>query len=146
MKFFAGLTSAAILFLPTLTGAVQLQYDTHYGDANGAMTTVACSDGVNGLITRFGFQKFGDIPNFPHIGAAAAVAGWNSPQCGTCWKLSYTNANGKTKSINVLAIDHAGTGFNVAQAAMDELTGGQAVALGVVGVTASQVAISNCGL
>ncbi|THU82239.1 Cerato-platanin [Dendrothele bispora CBS 962.96] len=145
MKFLAVLSSAAVL-LPSLVGAVQLQFDNTYDNSNGAMTTVACSDGANGLITRFGFQKFGDIPRFPHIGAAAAVAGWNSPQCGTCWKLSYTNANGATKSINVVAIDHAGTGFNVAQAAMDELTGGQAVALGRVDVTATQVAASSCGL
>jgi len=145
MKFFTILSSAAIL-LPALAGAVQLQYDNTYDNRNGAMTSVACSDGPNGLITRFGWQTFGNIPRFPHIGAAAAVAGWNSAQCGTCWKLSYTNANGVTKSINVLAIDHAGAGFNVAQAAMDELTGGQAVAFGRVDVTAAQVATSNCGL
>ncbi|KAK7456499.1 hypothetical protein VKT23_010749 [Stygiomarasmius scandens] len=145
MKFFTVLSSAAVL-LPALAGAVQLQYDNTYDNRNGAMSSVACSDGVNGLITRFGWQTFGNIPRFPHIGAAAAVAGWNSAQCGTCWKLSYTNANSVTKSINVLAIDHAGAGFNVAQAAMDELTGGQAVALGRVDVTAAQVATSNCGL
>ncbi|KAF5354587.1 hypothetical protein D9758_011210 [Tetrapyrgos nigripes] len=145
MKFFTGLTSAAFLLLPSITGAVQLRYDNHYDDPSASLTTVACSDGANGLITRFGFQTIGDIPGFPHIGAAQAVAGWNSTNCGTCWKLSYTNS-GKTKSINVLAIDHAGTGFNVAQAAMDELTGGRAVELGVVDVTASQVAASSCGL
>ncbi|KAF5354586.1 hypothetical protein D9758_011211 [Tetrapyrgos nigripes] len=146
MRFFTGLTSVAFLLLPSITGAVQLQYDNHYDDGSASLTTVACSDGVNGLITRFGFQTLGAIPRFPHIGAAAAVAGWNSPNCGTCWKLTYTNGNGKTTSINVLAVDHAGTGFNIAQAAMDELTGGQAVALGNVQVTSSQVAVSNCGL
>ncbi|KAF5345926.1 hypothetical protein D9758_011421 [Tetrapyrgos nigripes] len=144
MKFFAGVTSVALL--PVLTGAVQLQFDNHYDDAGASLDTVACSDGANGLETRFGFKTFGDIPQFPHIGASADVEGFNSANCGACYKLSYTNANGETKSIHMLAIDHAGTGFNVAQAAMDELTGGQAVALGRVDVTSKKVNIKNCGL
>ncbi|KAK7456501.1 hypothetical protein VKT23_010752 [Stygiomarasmius scandens] len=145
MKFFAALASAALL-LPSLSGAVQLQFDNTYDNANTALSSVSCSDGTNGLITRFGFNKLGDIPRFPHVGATPSVEGWNSAQCGTCWKLSYTNASGKTKSIHVLAVDHAGSGWNVAQAAMDELTGGQAVALGRVDVTSKKVAVSNCGL
>ncbi|THU97726.1 Cerato-platanin-domain-containing protein [Dendrothele bispora CBS 962.96] len=145
MKFSLVLASVALL-LPSLSGAVKLQYDNTYDNRNTALTSVSCSDGANGLITRFGFQKFGDIPQFPHIGATSSVAGWNSDQCGTCWKLSYTNGSGKTKSIHVLAVDHAGSGWNVAQAAMDELTGGQAVALGNVDVTEKKVAVSHCGL
>ncbi|KAK7456498.1 hypothetical protein VKT23_010748 [Stygiomarasmius scandens] len=139
-------TLASVFFLSSFAAAVDLRYDTTYDNPNGGMTTIACSDGSNGLITRYGFQTFGNIPNFPHIGAAQAIAGWNSPQCGTCWTLSYTNGNGQTSSINILAIDHAGSGFNVAQAAMDELTGGNAVAFGRVDVTATQVDVSQCGL
>lgn len=48
--------------------------------------------------------------------------------------------------MNVLAVDHADSGFNVAQAAMDELTGGLAEELGVVDVAATQVDKSVCGL
>lgn len=62
-------------------------------------------------------------------------------QCGTCWQLSY---GGRT--INVLAIDHAASGFNIAQAAMNELTNGQAAALGRVEATVVQTAASDCGL
>lgn len=62
-------------------------------------------------------------------------------QCGTCWQLTY---GGRT--INVLAIDHTATGFNLAEAAMNELTNGQAAALGRVDATAVQVAASECGL
>ncbi|THU94131.1 Asp f 13-like protein [Dendrothele bispora CBS 962.96] len=140
MKFSTGIISAAFL-LSSVASAVDLRYDNTYDNPNGDMTTVACSDGSNGLITRYKFHHFKDIPNFPHIGAAQAIAGWNSSQCGTCWKLTF---NGK--SINVLAIDHAGSGFNVAQAAMDELTNGNAIAFGVVDVSATQVDVSNCGL
>ena len=61
--------------------------------------------------------------------------------CGTCYSLTY---NGTT--INILAIDHADEGFNIAQEALDELTGGNAVALGRVDVEAAEVDGSACGL
>ena len=49
-------------------------------------------------------------------------------------------------SLEVLAIDTAANGFNIAQEALDDLTNGQAVALGRVPITANEVAASNCGL
>lgn len=52
--------------------------------------------------------------------------------------------NGKT--INVLAIDHAGAGFNIAQAAMNDLTNNQAANLGRIDVQYAEVAASACGL
>lgn len=145
MKTSAALAPLALLLLPTITLAVTLAYDPAYDVSGSSLTNVACSDGTNGLITR-GFTTFGSLPKFPHIGAAAAVEGWNSANCGTCWELTYTNAQGVAKSINMLAIDHAGDGFNVAMAAMSELTGGQATQLGRVDVAAKQVAASVCGL
>ncbi|KAI0028208.1 SnodProt1 [Vararia minispora EC-137] len=138
MKFtFAG----AVLAFASFVSATNVRYDTTYDNGSGDMTTVSCSDGPNGLITRYGFQTFGDIPTFPNIGAAQAIAGWNSPSCGTCWKLTYQG-----KSIFVTAIDHAGDGFNIAEKAMNTLTNGQAVALGKISATATQVDASNCGL
>ena len=46
----------------------------------------------------------------------------------------------------MLAIDHAEEGFNIAQAAMDTLTGGQAVQLGRVDADWVEVDKSVCGL
>ena len=120
--------------------AVTVSYDQTYDNRSGSLTTVACSDGPNGLITK-GFSTFGSLPHFPNIGGAAAVGGWNSAQCGSCWQLTY---NGK--SINVLAVDHTDSGFNIALEAMNTLTNNQAVFLGRVDATARQVAASNCGL
>ena len=120
--------------------AVTVSYDQTYDNASGSLDTVACSDGPNGLETK-GYTTFGSLPHFPNIGGAAAVAGWNSPQCGTCWQLTY---NGK--SINVLAVDHTDSGFNIALEAMNTLTNNQAVFLGRVDATATQVAASQCGL
>ncbi|ESK87449.1 cerato-platanin-related secreted protein [Moniliophthora roreri MCA 2997] len=135
MKF-----TAAIALLATSAAAVRLQYDPTYDNRDGSLGTTACSDGPNGLITK-GFSTFGSLPNFPRIGAVDAITGWNSPQCGSCWQVTW---NGK--SINILGMDVAGNGFNVAQAAMDELTDGQAVALGNIDVQATQVDASVCGL
>ena len=47
--------------------------------------------------------------------------------------------------MKVTAIDTAGNGFNIAQKALDDLTGGKAVALGRVNVDAEEVAGSYCG-
>lgn len=66
---------------------------------------------------------------------------WDSPSCGTCWKLEYGG-----KSINILAIDHAVTGYNIALEAMNDLTDGQAEQLGRIEATATKVAVGDCGL
>ena len=140
MKF----TSLALTLLAavstTLAATVTVSYDETYDNADGQLTTVACSDGENGML-HLGYTTFGSLPNFPNIGGAAAIAGWNSDQCGTCWQLTY-----KGKSINVLAIDHAGSGFNIAEGAMNALTNGQAAFLGRIDATATQVNASACGL
>ncbi|KAJ8518235.1 hypothetical protein ONZ45_g4675 [Pleurotus djamor] len=140
MKFSTIFTPIIIALAP-LASAVTLSYDQTYDNKSGSLTTVACSDGPNGLITRTGITTFGKLPKFPFIGGAAAVGGWNSPQCGTCWALTYQG-----RTINVLAIDHAAAGFNIALTAMNNLTNGQAIFLGRIDVTAKQVAASVCGL
>ncbi|KAI0750322.1 Cerato-platanin [Daedaleopsis nitida] len=119
---------------------VTVSYDETYDNASGSLTTVACSDGENGLLTK-GFTTFGSLPHFPNIGGAAAVGGWDSDQCGTCWQLTY-----KGRSINVLAIDHTDDGFNLALGAMNTLTNNQGVFLGRIDATATKVASSLCGL
>ncbi|RXW22705.1 hypothetical protein EST38_g3135 [Candolleomyces aberdarensis] len=139
LVFFTALVSA------TLGQAVSLSYDTFYDNRGQSLATVACSDGSNGLLTR-GFTTFGSLPRFPRIGGAPAVTGWNSPACGTCWELAYTNPSGARRTINIIAIDVGRAGFNIAKGAMDELTNGQATQLGRVNVAARQVAPSACGL
>ncbi|KAI0385058.1 Cerato-platanin [Hypomontagnella monticulosa] len=130
-----------VLSLAAASSAVTVSYDTGYDDASRSLTTVSCSDGPNGLMTKYGWQTQGQIPNFSFIGGADTIAGWNSASCGTCYELAY---NGKT--INVLAIDHAGAGFNIALNAMNALTNGQAVALGRVEATSRQVDLGACGI
>ena len=64
-------------------------------------------------------------------------------QCGTCYGLTY---NGNT--VYVLAVDSvgSGSGFNIALAAMNQLTNNQAEQLGRIDAQYAQVAVSNCGL
>ena len=87
-----------------------------------------------------GFTTFGSLPT-KFIGGAAAISGWGSAECGSCWTLTY---NGK--SINVLAIDHTDAGFNIALSAMNALTNNQGVFLGRVNAQASPADPSACGL
>ena len=81
------------------------------------------------------------MPNFPNIGGAPAVGGFNSPACGTCWNLTFNDV-----TISVTALDVGSKGFNIALAAMNALTNNQATFLGRVNATAVEVPSSVCGL
>jgi len=139
-----------LLFIVSLTAilpaaySVTVKYDPKAVNRDISLTAVACSDGKNGLVTK-GYKTFGDLPSFPHIGAAYAVEGYNSASCGSCWELTYTKRDKTTKTIYVTAIDHAGDGFIIAKMALKHLGGQQAVDAGHIEVTAKHVAGSKCG-
>ncbi|KAG6849382.1 hypothetical protein H0H93_008937 [Arthromyces matolae] len=145
MKFTSILATLIVLPAIALGTQTTTTYDPTYDNASGSLNSVACSNGKNGLVTA-GYKTFGSLPAFPYIGGASAVAGWNSTNCGTCWKLTYVNPKGASKSIFVLAVDHAGTGFNIGLKAMNELTNNKAIALGRADITATEVAKSKCGI
>ncbi|KAL2127737.1 hypothetical protein VTI74DRAFT_10244 [Chaetomium olivicolor] len=130
-----------IFSLLAASSATSVSFDPGYDDAGRTLNVVACSDGTNGVMWKYGWKTQGDVKGFPYIGGAEAVSGWNSPNCGTCWRASY---NGKT--IHVLAIDHAAVGLNIGLAAMNDLTNGRGVELGRIEAEVTQVPISNCGL
>jgi hypothetical protein len=138
MKLSATVISLVASF--SVVSAVSVGYDSVYDNSQNSLSTVACSDGANGMLTK-GFTTFGSLPSFPNIGAAQAVAGWNSSACGSCWQLSY----GK-KSITITAIDHSDNGYVVSLEAMNFLTNGQAQNLGIINARATQVDKSNCKL
>jgi hypothetical protein len=119
---------------------VPLTFDTAYDNAGQSLATVSCSDGPNGLLTK-GFTTFKSLPNFPNIGGASVIPGFNSPNCGTCWTLTFQN-----NSLNVLAIDHADAGFNIGLTANNKLTGGAGVFFGTVQITAVEASPAACGL
>ncbi|OJT06238.1 Allergen Asp f 15 [Trametes pubescens] len=132
---------AALVTVPAVLGATtSVSFDPVFDNAANSLDIVACSDGSNGLLTK-GFTTFGSLPSFPNIGGAPAVGGFNSAACGTCWQLTFNGT-----SINVLAIDVGPKGFNIAQEALDTLTHGNAVQLGRINATTTQVDASACGL
>jgi hypothetical protein len=122
----------------TIPSPLRTTYDNTFDNAQGSLNGVACSNGVNGLASRY--PTFGDLPSFPHIGGAFDIV-WNSPNCGGCWKI--TNKASQA-SIYITAIDTAGAGFNVAGAAYKELNSGRLG--GALEVTAQKVPPSVCGL
>lgn len=157
MMFFTTaftLLTAALAVVANPAPTAQVTYDRTYDNTNGSLNGVACSNGPNGLVTKgkilfsssgdgmftafAGYTTFGSLPS-PFIGGVAGVS-WNSPDCGSCWKLSYQG-----QSINVIAVDYAGSGFNIAFSAMNKLTNGQAEFLGHVDAQFQKVDPSECG-
>ncbi|KIY52730.1 snodprot1 [Fistulina hepatica ATCC 64428] len=138
MKFFAALLS----LLPFAFAADQLSYDPFFDTGSNSLSEVACSNGEYGMLTR-GYSVLSDLPSWPYVGGAYVITGWDDPTCGTCWNVTYPETN---VSITMTAIDVATNGFNVGENVMNNMTGGQAVQLGVVQVTAEQLNASACGL
>ncbi|KAJ6150600.1 Cerato-platanin [Penicillium samsonianum] len=138
------LVAAAPAPAAAAAGTVSVSFDPKYDVGTSSLNTVSCSDGTNGLATQ-GYTDFASLPSFPNIGGAITISGWNSPNCGKCYALHYSN--GKIdKTINVIAIDTAPGGFNIGLQAMNTLTNGQAVQLGRVDATYVEVDGSACGL
>ena len=141
MKLANTFASLAIL-LTSATAQFSTSYNPNYDNPQLSMSAVACSDGPHGLMKRF--PTVGSLPGYPYVGAAPAVTGWNSPNCGTCWNITYTD-EGVMRTISLLAVD-ASTNYTTTTAAMNNLTNGQAIFLGRVDVTVVQVPSSVCGL
>ena len=150
MKLTIALLVPVLLALVSNAEPAKLQFDSTYDNPDGRLDAVACSDGPNGLITRGYGPTFSTLPQFneyKHIGSAAAIEGWNSVNCGTCWTLNYTTKFFQ-KEITVFVMDAAKEGFVLSEEAMNDLTGGQASALGQVEVDAQPVSctgmLSDC--
>ena len=121
-------------------------YDTFYDGNLNPLSSVTCSTGEYGLIT-YGYNLFGNIPTYPLIGGAPQIQSWDSPYCGTCWELTYTDPHGDSTSINFTAINTSNQeSFIIAFAGMDLLTNGNAETLDGVSITATQMPASICGI
>ncbi|KAF3159517.1 hypothetical protein TWF106_006642 [Orbilia oligospora] len=103
-----------LLLLVACASASVLKYDPNYSySKNLPLTSFACSDGSNGLITRFK----GTVNNLsqlrtklkPGVQVAAHkfVTSWNSPSCGACFRARNPQTN---LWFNFIAIDVARDG------------------------------------
>lgn len=136
---------ALLVGLLAVSVSAQKGYVTYHNyAANTPLKTVACSDGANGLITKF---KQSTISRwFPNVGAAS-FATWNSPNCGGCYRLQNA-ANGKSISITVIdqcaAVGGYGAHFDISPVAFATLGGSAGKAAGHVVVTYTKVKSSPC--
>jgi hypothetical protein len=141
MKTTSVLFSIAAFVLSALAQTTEtLSYDTTYNAASLSLSSVACSDGPNGLETK-GYTTLGSLPTFPNVGGVYTVTGWDSAACGSCYEVTYGN-----NTVAILAVDVSTVGFTVSETAMNTLTNNLADELGRVDVTALQVDASVCGL
>jgi hypothetical protein len=149
MKSFIALSSAIMASLnlaaavpPPASSAkaasVSVSWDSVYDVSGSSTNTVAC-----GSVLNTKYPTFGQLPGFPYIGGALTIAGSGSSNCGKCYQVHYTG-NGVDKTITVLGIDTAPAGFNIGLKAMNDLTNGQAEALGRVQATYTEVDASLC--
>lgn len=91
------LLTFSLVFTLVLSDTAIVTY--HLYQKFDSLTTVACSDGANGIMS-WGYK---DISNmFPYV-TAWQPASWNSPQCGSCAKITW-----KGKFIYVTVIDQCG--------------------------------------
>ena len=139
----AALFTVAIALPPTSSSTVEpVRQNNFYDNGNESMNNVACSNGANGLVTKF--PPFNKLPTFPFIGGGFTVHNWNSPECGSCWELT-DPATGVT--IFVTAIDTISSGFSLSHAAVSNLTRGNAgPTFSEVNVDATEVPRHICGL
>ena len=113
-------------------------FSTAYDNGATSTNTVACSNGQNGLVSRF--PTLGQIPSFPFIGGAFDVV-WNSPNCGGCWRVTNIANN---ISIHFTAVDTSSS-IDLSSVAFRALNNG-VIGNGVLNVTAGKISSSVCGL
>jgi hypothetical protein len=87
MKFTTLLTTLVIFALPALADSAKVTYSTFYDNPNTFLGITACSNGANELQAKY--PTLGSIPHFPYVGGIPGLT-WNSPKCGSCWQLTYT--------------------------------------------------------
>jgi hypothetical protein len=132
-------TESDITDMITDTATQPVRANPIYDNPKTSMNIVACSNGANGLVTK-GYPTFGSLPTFPYIGGGYTVKGWNSTECGSCWKLTYPKTG---ISVYYTAIDTINAGFDVSDQTMSKLAKGKQ---DEIDVQATEVGKSHCGL
>lgn len=133
---FASVLVSSISAIPSTlnkrAGTSVLTFDYNYDNGDLTTNNVGCSQ--SSFMSQY--AKLSDIPGYPNVGGGSPVSGYGSAQCGTCWKLDYTDDLSNINSIYVTLIDTA-FGFNIAKPAFDQLTNGQSSGPGRVQVAYS---------
>jgi len=117
----------------------------HLYSAGQSLNTVSCSDGIHGLVTRWGYTNLD--PMFPYVSAWDKIA-WNSPSCGSCIRLRNVANN---NMISITAIDQCGpppppaqSHFDISKEAFTILFGNDGINAGHGNATWELVSNTNC--
>jgi hypothetical protein len=123
------LLASTLSALPTLATALSTRqpsnsvfnYDTRYDNPNGLLSSTACS--ANAGVLK-GHTTFGSIPNFPYIAGSLVVEGFNSTNCGGCYRLFYDHKDGSEPAgIPFTVINSDPKGFTSSVQGLKDLTG-----------------------
>jgi len=135
-------TYLAIAALPLVNSLGYATWQPYTADQS--LDKVACSNGANGLITRWGYTNLS--PMFPYVTAISGLS-WNSPQCGKCFKLTDTKSG---TSISVTVIDAVPVApgydmhYNLAEEAFTKLFGDAGVQAGHGELTFEETDFHDC--
>lgn len=106
------------------------------------LTSVACSDGANGII-KWGYKDLS--PMYPYV-TAWQEAAWNSPKCGDCIQITY-----RDKVVHVTVIDQCGhsdragtSHFDLAKDAFVALFGQDGINKGTMEANFTLAASAKC--
>ncbi|KAF8511281.1 Cerato-platanin [Hysterangium stoloniferum] len=125
------------LILALSVAAVRITYNPVYDNGTFPVNATSCA-GAKGVSK---FTTFDSIPSFARIAAANVVSGINKEYCGSCWAvLSEGNI------IYVTVVDRASAGWTISEAALNDLTNGEAAEVGVIEGTVQEVRAKYCGL
>jgi Cerato-platanin len=91
-------------------------WTTKYDNKTGSTKGGACPK----LARQYPHYK--DFHDFPYIGGAYNVKPPNNQFCGTCWNLTDLKTK---KTISLVVLDSAKTGYNISKEAFIKLNGGK---------------------
>ncbi|RGP70217.1 eliciting plant response [Fusarium sporotrichioides] len=117
-------------------------YNRTYDEGSTPISQLACyKDGI-GMVPDYINPEGKRIYSFsPRIMGVDKIIGPDSTSCGSCIMLEY-----KDRARAFLAVTGAESGIELSLEGMNALTDGKAKALGHIDVTATRVALLNCGL
>ncbi|KAM0344818.1 hypothetical protein ACHAPU_007200 [Fusarium lateritium] len=126
-------TSAEILSTATYNGL--------FDDETTSVKEFACwNENKDNVINYMGWDTLAHLSYV--IAGYEGVDGPNSSLCGSCWLLEYEG-----RSRPMIVLDTATSGFTTDFKTMDSLTGGKALKLGRVNVTAIRSpTLKDCGI
>nr|AEN99945.1 snodprot [Dactylellina cionopaga] len=135
----------SLFFLVAAVAATGLKYDNNYNLKSGAsLTSFACSDGANGLITKYHISSVSELASKlksnVYIAGSPTIAGWNSPSCGLCYEARNPTNN---KSFLFVAVDVAHPDI-VSGADAFVVASPNGLAAGTFGITVTAKPLNAC--